>query len=43
MKLTTPSGAEVKDERSYTSAPHIWLHGVNGEDFIFYFLRNKEQ
>jgi hypothetical protein len=32
----TPSSAEVKNERSYTSAPPISLHGVHRDNVTFY-------
>jgi hypothetical protein len=31
-----PSCAKVKDELSYTSAPPVCLHGINGEDLTFF-------
>jgi len=30
-----PSSVKVKNWRSYTSDPSIWLHGVDREDFTF--------
>jgi hypothetical protein len=35
---STPSGAEVKKEWSYTSTPPIHLHGVDRENFIFNYF-----
>jgi len=36
-----PSSAEARNERSYTSAPPIRLHGVDEDNFTLVFLFNE--
>jgi hypothetical protein len=40
---STPSSAEVKNERSHTFAPHICLHCVERESFILLLLHFDPQ
>jgi hypothetical protein len=37
---SSPSSAEVKNEWSYTSTPHIRLHGMDRKDLSFLLLYN---
>ena len=38
MKLTTDIHPVLRLGWSYTSAPHIYLHDIDRENFIFYFV-----
>jgi len=33
-----PPSYELKNERSYTSTPPLWLHGMDKENLNFYLL-----
>jgi hypothetical protein len=36
VDYSSPSSAKVKNKWNYTSAPLIWLHGMDKDNFIFY-------